>query len=262
MPRRLAARIAGPLAALGLTAAAWMALKWLGGFQDTVLPGPGQAVAALADGLTSGAYWPHIGSTLGAVAIGYAVGALIALGVAALLAVSATAERFLMVPIIAFQSIPKIALGPLLFIWVGYGMGASVTLVVLACFYPIFVNAFIALRGVDPNLIDLYRACGAGRLRILLAVRFPTAASQIMTGLEVAVVFALLAAVVMEFVSATSGLGFLIQNATTTLDTPTAFAAIILLALSGVLASSLVRGARRIVVFWETERRDTHMEGA
>ncbi|MGE0661263.1 MAG: ABC transporter permease [Reyranellaceae bacterium] len=248
------AGLGGGLCAIAFVVALWAAMKYLAGLPSHILPAPTAALRALADGLLGGEFWPHIGATLGAAAIGYLIGATVAIALAALLTLSKSAERFLYLHIVAFQSIPKIALAPLIFIWAGFGISSSITLVALACFYPVFVNALIGFRAVDANLIDLYIAFGSSRLRIFTAVRLPSAAAQILTGLEVSIVFALIAAVVMEFVSSRAGLGYLIQNASTTLETATVFAVVLLLAIAGIAAAATVRLVRRRLVFWERDR--------
>jgi len=247
------AGLGGGICAIAFVVALWATMKYVAGLPTHILPAPGAALRALAEGLLGGAFWPHVATTLGAAAIGYGIGATAAVALAALLTLSKTAERFLYLHIVAFQSIPKIALAPLIFIWAGFGLSSSITLVALACFYPVFVNALIGFRAVDPNLIDLYTAFGSRKLRIFTAVRLPAAAGQIMTGLEVSIVFALIAAVVMEFVSSRAGLGYLIQDASTTLDTATAFAVLLLLSVAGIAAAALVRMVKRRVVFWERD---------
>lgn len=249
------AGLGGGVCAIAFVVALWAAMKYVAGLPNYILPAPASALRALIDGLLGGAFWPHVATTLGAAAIGYGIGAAVAIALAALLTLSKTAERFLYLHIVAFQSIPKIALAPLIFIWAGFGLSSSITLVALACFYPVFVNALIGFRAVDANLIDLYTAFGSSRLRIFTAIRLPAAAGQILTGLEVSIVFALIAAVVMEFVSSRAGLGYLIQNASTTLDTATAFAVLLLLSVAGISASALVRAIKRRVVFWERDGR-------
>jgi NitT/TauT family transport system permease protein len=169
------------------------------------------------------------------------------------MALSIPLERMLIVPVMAFQSIPKVALAPLVFLWMGFGSRSSIALVALACIYPVFVNSFTGFRAVDANLVDLLRASGAGPLRIFWSVRLPSAAPQVFVGLEVSVVFALLAAVVMEMVAGERGLGVRIQSASATLDMATVFGAVALLALIGIAASALVRALRRKLVFWQRD---------
>jgi len=174
-----------------------------------LLPAPVTVAQSLVQGISDGPLFQHARSTATAAVLGYVCGACVAFGVGVLVASSAWAERFLLVPLTAVQSIPKVALAPLVFVWLGFGIESTVTLVALACFYPVFANTVIGLRTADGELLELYRALGASRRRILLEVRIPHAAPLLFNALQLTAVFALIAAVVMEFVASTRGLGYL-----------------------------------------------------
>ncbi len=247
-------RPVAPFVTLGVVVLAWVLAVRVFGKPSMLLPDPAETARNFWMALRSGELPADALATLAAAATGYVLGCTIAFALAACMALSRTAERMLLVPLMAFQSIPKVALAPLIYLWVGFGARSSVTLVALACIYPVFVNSFTGFRAVDSNLVDLYRAAGAGPLRIFWSVRLPAAAPQLFVGLEVSVVFALLAAVVMELVAGERGLGVRIQAASATLDIATVFGALAVLAAIGILASALLRALRRRVVFWQ---RDT-----
>lgn len=248
-------RRAAPWVSLLVVLALWQAASVWGKVPSMLLPRPMQALQALAELFVSGEIWPHLGATIKGASAGYVLGSVLALLFAALMAVFRPVDHLLMTHLQAFQAIPKVALAPLVFIWCGFGAASTITLVTMSCFYPVFVNAFVGFRAADPDLLAMYRAFGSGRARIFWSVQLPSAASQIFVGLEICVVFALISAVVMEFIAGTEGLGCLIQAASTTLNTPSVFAALILLALIGIGSSAIVRWARRRVVFWEAENR-------
>lgn len=249
--RRL--RRVAPFVTLALVLAAWLLATRVFGAPAMLLPDPWLTLQALWGGLRSGEIAADAWATVSSAALGYAIGATVAFFLAAAMALSRPVERLLLVPVMAFQSIPKVALAPLLFLWIGFGMGSSVALVALACIYPVFVNSFTGFRAVDPNLVDLYRAAGAGRWRIFRAVRLPSALPQVFVGLEVSVVFALLAAVVMELVAGERGLGVRIQAASGTLDMVTVFGAVAVLAAIGITSSAVLRALRRKLVFWQRD---------
>jgi NitT/TauT family transport system permease protein len=246
-------RLGAPFITLALLLAAWVAATRVFGAPAMLLPDAALTLRSLWASLRSGEILADALATVSAAALGYAIGASIALFLAAAMALSPVAERLLLVPVMAFQSIPKVALAPLVFLWIGFGASSSVALVALACIYPVFVNGFTGFRAVDPNLVDLYRAAGAGRFAIFRSVRLPSAAPQIFVGLEVSIVFALLAAVVMEMVAGERGLGVRIQSASATLDMASVFGAVALLAAIGIVASALLRALRRRIVFWQRE---------
>ncbi|MBR1256358.1 ABC transporter permease subunit [Bradyrhizobium sp. AUGA SZCCT0240] len=245
-----------PVISLSLIVLAWSAASHWNVMPRSLLAPPDQAARSLFVGFVTGDIWHPLLETLIGTSVGYAIGSLLAVASAAVLANSKWAERFLMAHVLAFQAIPKVALAPLIFIWCGFGLLSNVILVAMSCYYPVFANAFVGFRATDPNLISMYRAFGSSRSRILFSVQLPAAASYIFVGLEVGVVFALIAEVVMEFISGRPGLGSLIQETAATLDSASAFGALILLALLGISASALVRLARWNVVFWD-RRHDT-----
>jgi NitT/TauT family transport system permease protein len=260
MPTRVIMLFA-PLFTLVLVLALWLYAATLGGVSVTLLPHPADAFNTLWGGLAGGKMLPHLWATLRSALLGLALGTLAGVSLAAVMAIIRSAERSFMIYLVAFQSIPKAALAPLIFLWFGFGMMSTVLLAALSCLYPIFANAFAGFRSADQNLHNLYRVCGASRWDIFWAVQVPAALGPIMVGLEVSVIFALLATVVMEFVAGTVGLGTLIQSAASTYDTPTVFAAIALLAAIGVSSSALVRFIRRRIIFWENAGSAGGVEG-
>ena len=255
-------RIAPPLSVFVIFVVLWQFIYETGVVPRNLLPSFAQVAAALYHGLIApGTMWEDILTTLSSAATGYVIGFSIAFTVAGLMALFASAERFLVAYVLAFQAIPKVALAPLVFVWLGFGTGSTITLVALSCFYPNFVNGLAGFKSADSNLIDMYRAFGASPLRILLTVRLPAAAKQVFVGLEITVIFALIAAVVMEFISGSSGLGVLIQTASVTLDTPTAYAALVVLALFGMTANMLIKFLRRRILFWD-RTEEAWLEGS
>ncbi len=248
-------RTAAPFITLAIVLLAWLLATRVFGAPAMLLPDPWVTLQGFVAALRSGELLVDAFATVSAAAIGYVIGATLAVVLAAAMALSRAVERALMLPVMAFQSIPKVALAPLLFLWIGFGMRSTVALVALACIYPIFVNSFIGFRSVDAGLIDLYRASGAGPLHTFWSVRLPSALPQLFVGLEISVVFALLAAVVMELVAGERGLGVRIQAASATLDMATVFGAVFLLAAIGITASALLRALRRKLVFWQRDVR-------
>jgi NitT/TauT family transport system permease protein len=249
--RGLSASVLYPLAGFTAMLAGWHALVATGTVPEYLLPSPLKVGRAIVTNFADGTLAEHLQPTLQATVVGYLVGAAVALALAALIAEFRTAERFLLLHLVAIQSIPKVAIAPLVFLWAGFDISGKVVLVALVCFFPIFANALTGFRTSDPNLIDLMRAAGAPRRHIFWEVKLPTAATHIFAGLEVAVAFALIGCVVMEFVGSTRGMGFVIQNASNSYDIPLSVASIVLLGLVGVAANALVRFARRRIVYWE-----------
>lgn len=218
---------------------------------EYLLPGP-RAVAESAWKLySSGTILPHISMTLQAVLLGYVVGCLVALVIGSLVAEYELLDRILMPFVVGFQSMPKVALAPLLLVWFGFDLASKVILVGLICFFPMFVNTVAGLRSANGDLIDLYRACSSSRLLIFWDVKLPGAANSIFAGLQIAMVMALLGAVVGEFVASRRGLGYLIQSSGVNFDVPAMFTSVLTLSALGITTTFMLRKLHSKVVYWE-----------
>jgi len=241
-----------PLAAVALLLVAWDRAVVLLQVPTYLLPRPGDVFTAFWSGyVTERTYWTHLATTMYEVVVGYGIGCTIALLAGAIVAESRWIERTFMPIVVAIQSIPKVALAPLLIVWFGFGVSSKIVLVALICFFPIFINSFYGFRSANPDLLRLYRAFGSSRLHVFRHVKLPSAAGSIFAGLQIGVVLALIGAVVGEFVSSKEGLGYLIQASTLSFDVATMFASVVSLSIIGITASSLVRWLQARVVFWE-----------
>lgn len=220
--------------------------------QSYLLPGPISVVDALIDGyITRGILWEHLWTTFAQTILGFAIGCTVAVVIGSLVAEFEIVDRMVYPYVVALQSMPKVALAPLLIVWFGFGMMSKVVLVALICFFPMFVNIVNGLRGISPELLDLYRAFSASRWRTFIEIKVPTALPSFFAGLQISVVFALLGAVVGEFIAAQKGLGSVIQAASVSFDLPIVFACIISLSCLGALMTMSVRRLQRRIVFWQ-----------
>lgn len=240
-----------PLISLAVLVAIWQAAVVLLQIPDYVLPPPMAVLDALADGFASGTLWPHIGATVTEMLSGYLIGCVLAIGLGALLAESQTFERFVYPLLIGLQATPKVALGPIILVWFGFGLASKIVLVALVCFFPLFVNTVNGIRRTDPELLDACRAFSASRLYLLIHVKLPSAAGEIFAGLQIGVSLALIGAVVGEFLSAQRGLGYMIASSSVSMSLSTMFSGVVLLALIGLCGAQTVRWLQRRVIFWE-----------
>jgi len=246
-----------PLITLTALVAIWaLVVSW---FQvpNYILPTPAGVLKALKIGYVDGVYWPHLLSTLQAIALGYAIGCSLALVLGAVAADSRAFERYVYPYIVALQSTPKVALAPLIIAWFGFGLASKVVIVALICFFPVFVNTIVGIRQTDPNLIDMLRVCSASRLHVFFHVKLPAAAGHIFAGLEISVVLSLIGAVVSEFVGSQRGLGNLIQASSQNLDVAATMAVLLTLAAMGVSGTLTVRWLHNRCVFWEQRGKGT-----
>ena len=249
-----------PLTTFAVLLAVWQLTVIVFKIPSYILPDLRDVAAALWRGYVGGEYWKHISFTVTAMLTGYAVGCTVAMILGAIVAESRTMERFVFPFVIGLQSVPKVALAPLVIVWFGFGIESKIFLVALICFFPVFVNVIVGMRSVDPSLIDMMRAFGGSPLRILLEVKLPNAAGAIVAGLQVGIVLGLIGAVVGEFIASTRGLGYLIQNAATNLDLGTLFAAVLSLAAIGITGTQVLRWLHRGIVFWDRSRGTTIVE--
>jgi NitT/TauT family transport system permease protein len=241
-----------PLTTFAVLLAIWQVSVVVFKVPSYILPDLRDVGGALWRGYVGGEYWKHLRFTLSSMLTGYALGSVVAIVSGALVAESRTIERFVFPFVIGLQSVPKVALAPLIIVWFGFGIESKVVLVALICFFPIFVNTIVGMRSVDPALIQMMRAFGASPLRILVEVRLPNAIGSIMAGLQVGVVLGLIGAIVGEFIAATHGIGYLIQNAASNMDLGTVFAAVCTLAVIGITGTQCLRWLHRSLAFWES----------
>ena len=240
-----------PLIAFAVLIALWDLAIRVFKVPNYILPTPAAVLDALKRGYVEGLYWPHFFFTLQSMAAGYVLGCSLAFLLGCLFAESRTVERILLPFVVALQSMPKVALAPLIIVWFGFGIESKIVMVALVCFFPMFINTAVGLRATNPGLIDLMRAFSASRWHILTRIKIPSAAGHIFAGLQIAIVLGLIGAVVAEFVSSTRGLGHLINASAVNLETNTMFAALASLAVLGVAGSQLVRYLHQRLVFWE-----------
>jgi len=197
----------------------------------------------------SGLLWEHTAVTLSEILLGLAVGAATAVAVGTALGKSVVVERVLSPYIVAAQSVPILALAPLLDIWFGGGLLARVLVCALIVFFPIAIATMVGIRSADPLLVEMFRSLGATPGQVTGRLEIPSAMPVIFGGLRVGVTLAVIGAVVAEWAGASSGLGVLINIADQGLfDTPLMFVALATLAVIGITLNGLVVSVERRVV--------------
>lgn len=243
-----------PLITLVLIVAVWGLAIRVFSIPSYLLPSPTAVLSALKRGYIDGLFWKDFLFTMRSTLIGYGLGCVAAFFTAMLFAQIPALERFVYPYLVALQSMPKVALAPLILVWCGFGLASKVVMVALVCFFPMFISTLNGLRQASPALLDLMRASSASSAMIFWRVRLPTAATPIFSGLQIAIVLSLIGAVVAEFVSSTQGLGHLVKAAALASDVDIMFAALVGLAVIGVLASGLIQLLHRRIVFWDQDR--------
>jgi NitT/TauT family transport system permease protein len=219
-----------------------------------ILPPPTKIAYAMYNGVASNLYPGHIGVTLGETLLGFIVGCALAFLLGTVVALSRSVEYFLYPIIVMFQAMPKVALAPLIIVWFGLGLTSKVVNAALVAFFPLMVNTIVGLRSADEDRINLMRSLSASRWQIFRMLQLPNALPYIFAGLEIAMIFALIGAIVAEFVGAEKGLGMLIQSMNFTMDVAGQFSVLLLLSVIGLILNGAVTLVRRQVLFWDTSR--------
>ncbi|GAA0823303.1 ABC transporter permease [Streptosporangium amethystogenes subsp. fukuiense] len=234
---------------------AWEFLVQPLGIDEYVLPRPSQIVASLTTQLADGLFWSHLLVTLQESLLGFVIGVGAAMLLGTLISQVRLAERTLMPYIVAFQTVPKVALAPLFVVWFGFGMTSKVVMAAVISFFPMLVNVIEGLRSADADRIQMLTVFGAGRFQVFRMVRLPSALPFIFAGLDIGIVFAILGAVVGEFIGAKEGLGYLLLQTNYNFDISGMFAVLVVLSVLGLIAHSLIRFAQRRFAFWAEDSR-------
>ncbi len=213
-----------------------------------ILPTPlaiWQALVAQRDLL-----WANTLVTLNETAVGF--GAALVVGVLFGVAIDFTPwlRRALYPLLVASQTIPIIALAPLLVLWFGFGLTSKSIVIALVCFFPMTVALADGLRAVDPELIKLYRSFGAGRWRIFWSVRLPAALPSLFSGIRIAIAYSMIGAIFSEYVGAVAGLGYYIELKQHEFATAGVLAAVVVTAVVSVALFALVAVVERLALPW------------
>jgi NitT/TauT family transport system permease protein len=193
---------------------------------------------------------------------GFLLSAAFGIPVAMLIAGSRTVEAYVYPLLVFSQSIPKIAIAPLFVVWFGFGMLPKVLSAFLLGFFPVVVSAVQGFKSVEPDMLDLARAMEANRLQTFRMVSLPHALPAIFAGLKVSITLAVVGAVVGEFVGSNSGIGFVLQRSIGNFELPTMFAALVVLALIGVILFWALDVIERFAVPWHASQRQDLILGA
>jgi NitT/TauT family transport system permease protein len=217
---------------------------------EFLVPAPSAIGRALVAGLTSRLYLDHFGVTLYESLLGFLIAAACGIACGTVIAQFRVVEQTFYPYLVALQTLPKIAIAPLLIVWLGFGLTSKVVIAALVAFFPILVNVIVGLKTVDGSKLDLMRSLDASRWQTFRYVTFPNALPFVFAGLDIAIVFSVLGAIVGEFVGSQRGLGNLILQFHTSLDIAGMFAVLLLLAALGVGLHLAIQAIQRRVIFW------------
>ena len=222
-----------PPLGLAIVVLAWHLSCEIFKLPTAVLPKPGLVLAATINRWDL--LWSEGLVTLAETVYGFLLALVLGVPIAVAITSSRTLSLMVQPILIALQSVPKVALAPILLVWLGTGIESKLAIAWLVAFFPIVVDTAAGLQSTPPALIELARSLKASWWQIFIKVKLPAALPFIITGSKVAVTLAVIGAVIGEFVGSSEGLGYLLLTATSQLDTPLAFAALFALAALGIL---------------------------
>lgn len=245
---RRAAGWVAPLLTIAVLIVAWDVATRVFGWPIWLVPKPLDVANALWDSrsLLPRQFWVTLVETLA----GFGLAVLVGIPLAVLIAVSRFLERTIYPVLLALNAVPKIAIAPILILWMGFGYGPKVVVAFLLCVFPIVISTATGLQSTPAELVELTRSLCASRRQIFTKVRFPAAMPQVFVGLKVAISLAVIGAVIGEFVGSSEGLGWVIVNTNSNLNTPLAFGAMALLAVMSIGLFYLLVAIERVLVPW------------
>jgi NitT/TauT family transport system permease protein len=230
--------------------ALWQLAVTAGQIPPFLVPAPLRVARALVNAFRSGVLAPAIGVTLYETLAGFVLGSGLAIVLGFLIAYSRLCKLGLYPYVVAFQSIPKVAIAPLIVVWFGFGLTSKIVTAALVALFPVLVNTIAGLEAADAGHLELMRAVCATRWQTFLWVRWPACLPYLFAGLEAGLIFSLIGAIVAEFVGSKAGLGTYILNLQFNMDTAGVFAGLIVLSIVGVALNALLRLTGRKLIFW------------
>jgi NitT/TauT family transport system permease protein len=220
-----------PTLAVVAVLAIWELVVIVFRIHEIVLPRPSQILAIML--AERALLIRNMWVTLYEILIGFALSMVVGIGLAVAIVHSTILEKTLYPLIVGFQNVPRVAIGPLLVIWLGAGIASKSILVLLVCFFPIVVNAATGLKDVPREMLDLLRALRASRAQIFWKIRLPNAFPYILSGMKIAITLAVIGAIIGEFIAAEKGLGLIIMVSTASFNTSLVMGAIAVLVIMG-----------------------------
>jgi ABC-type nitrate/sulfonate/bicarbonate transport system permease component len=243
------ARVVGLAGVLAL----WELVTRTGWVPPLFLPSPLGVLAAGVEMVQSGELLTHLATSLGRILLGFGLGALGGVAVGLAVGVFSLAEAVGTPLIAATFPIPKIALLPLLILWLGIGEASKVAVITLGVFFPMAINTYAGVRHADPLLVRAAVSFGAGRWSLVRKVMLPSALPMIFAGLKLGAGTSLLLLVAAEMIAAASGIGFLVLHAQNLMETTKLMVGIVLLSLLGVCSHWLLTRLERAVIPWRAD---------
>ena len=244
-------RLQTPLVVAGLFVVWQLAVDLLK-VPEFILPSPLVAIEHLVFPQRDANYnWlTHIQVTVYEILLSFLVTGAVGIALAVAISWSEAIRRISMPAFIFINSLPIIALAPILLLWFGYGLATNILIAFLIAFFPVVINATTGLAEIDEDLLDLVHYLHGSKLQVFFKLRLPNSLPYIFTGLKICSTMCVVGAIVGEFIASDRGLGYIIISAQYTVDMPPIFASLMLVSLFGVILFGLVTLAERLAMPW------------
>jgi NitT/TauT family transport system permease protein len=231
--------------------AVWQLVVSVFGVREYILPSPASVWRALVD---SDVPWgKHMLITTVEIVGGFVLAAVVGVLLGTAIAWSDTAARALMPFLVFVNTLPKVAIAPLILLWFGYGIGPNMLIGAIIGFFSVVINTAAGLSQIDQDMIDLGRVFNAPKWRVFVKIRIPNAYPYILSALKITATSSVVGAILGEFVASQAGLGYVIITSQSTMNTPVAFAAVALVSVIGLTVFGIVAGLGRVLAPWAVD---------
>jgi NitT/TauT family transport system permease protein len=249
-PSRFGELLAPTAFAIGVVILWEIVWRWIA-MPEYLFPKPSVIASTLYR--RAGIIYPHALFTAAEIVIGFVLGITAGFALAMLVFYSTLAAKIIYPLVVASQTVPKLAIAPLLVIWLGFGMAPKIAIIVILVAFPMLVNTISGFRSVDPRMIELMKTLSASEWKMFRYIRFPAALPFIFSALKLGTTLAVIGAVVGEWVGSSHGLGYLILAANSLVDVPLLFAVLVTLSVIGVAFFGTIFALERIALWWQSE---------
>jgi len=255
--RRSWQRVLYPTIAILVVLGVWEAWVQLWDVEPYLMP----SVPAVAESMVTEfrPLLPDTWTTLKEILLGFALSVAVGVPIAVALVSSKTFEMAIYPLLVIAQVVPKVAIAPLIIVWIGFGISSKVLIAFMIAFFPIVIDSVVGLRSIEIEKLYLARSMGASSRQTFFKIRLPHALPSIFSGLKLSITFAVIGAVVGEFVASDSGLGRVIMAASSQYDTALMFTGVAYLTIIGLALFFAVEFAERLLLPWHVSRRVERM---
>ena len=256
-PRKIAGAKLVPLRDLGISVllflilvGAWEAAVRIFNISPLLIAAPSAIAADLAENLLSARFYYNVGITLWEILAGFMIGSVFGLALGVTIGQWKLLEKTIYPYIVAFQTVPKVAIAPLFIVWFGYGLASKIVISATIVFFPVVVNCLAGMYAASPQQIEMLRSFTATPWQIFRMIKLQSALPYIFAGLDIGIVLSVIGAIVGEFIGSQAGLGNLLLKKNFMMDTAGTFSILIVLSVVGIVLHQIIGAIRRRVVFW------------